>query len=164
MRLGKYILENFAVRVKRSETDRLKGDSILDVYTVALSLSINEDEGVFVAKEVFAGPRDEGEVGGVRRAVLRLEGLHLKVVHAWIYTIEHSTNNTIVGQRSGSRLLCSVVVGHPLKEPRIRVIMASYFEVDQHPPTQKCGAMLESFLACTRRNSERCQSEALCKE
>jgi hypothetical protein len=39
--------------------------------------------------------------------------------------------------------------------------MAGYFEVDEHAAAYECGAMLESFLASTRRNPKRCETEAL---
>jgi hypothetical protein len=83
------------------------------------------------------------------------------MVHARIDAIEHLCKYTVAHQWLSARLLCPVVVGHPLEEPRVGVIMAGYFEVDEHAPPHESGAMLESLLASTRRNPKRCETEAL---
>ena len=92
---------------------------------------------------------------------MRGESLHLKVVHARVDAIEHSGKHAALRKRSCASLLCPVVVGHPLKKPRIGIVMASYFKVNEHAAAYKGGAMLQPFLACTRRDSERCKTETL---
>jgi hypothetical protein len=61
----------------------------------------------------------------------------------------------------GACSLCSVEGSHPLEQPRIRFVMASDLEVDQHAATQQCGAMLKALLASTRCGGKRCKAEAL---
>lgn len=161
MRLGEDVFKDAAVRVEGRETNSLEGHAILDVQTVSFSLSVDEDKCVLVPQKVFARARDEGEVGCMGRSILRRECLYLEVVHAGVYAIEDLGKHATLRKRSCADLLCAVVVGHPLEEPRIGVVMACYLQIDEHAPTYECGAMLESLLASTRCDSKRCETEAL---
>ena len=127
MRLGEDVFEDIAMRVEGRKVNRLEGYAIFDVQTIALSLPVHEDESVLVAQKVLARTWHEGEVGSVRGPILRRVRLNLEVVHARINAIEHSGEDTVLDQWSGTGLLCPVVVGHPLEDPRIGVVMASYF-------------------------------------
>jgi hypothetical protein len=54
------------------------------------------------------------------------------------------------------------VIGcHPLEEPWIGFVVAGHFQVDKHAPPHKGCAMLESFLASTRCNTERREPKTL---
>jgi hypothetical protein len=83
------------------------------------------------------------------------------MVHARIDAIERLCEYAVAHKWLGASLLCPVVVGHPLEEPRVGVVMAGYFKVDEHAPPHECSAMLKSLLASTRRNPKRRETEAL---
>jgi hypothetical protein len=83
------------------------------------------------------------------------------VVHAWVDAVEHFGEKTALRHWLHASLLCPVVGCHPLEEPRIGLVVASDFQVDEHAPPHERRAMLESFLACTRRDTKRRETEAL---
>lgn len=90
--------------------------------------------------------------------------MHLQMVHARVDAIEDFGEHSVLSQRPGPGLLCAVIVGHPLQDPGIGIVMAGDFEVDEHAAFNECGAMLQSFLARPRRNPKRCEAEALWHE
>jgi hypothetical protein len=82
-------------------------------------------------------------------------------VHTRIYTIERLCEYAALRSWRHSSLLRSVVGGHPLEEPGIGFIVAGHLQIDQHASPNECSAMLESLLACTRRDTKRRKTKSL---
>lgn len=83
------------------------------------------------------------------------------MVHPRIYAIERFCEYATLRSWLYTGLLRSVVGGHPLEEPGIGLVMASHLQIDQQASPNECSAMLESLLACTRRDTKRCETKAL---
>ena len=87
-------------------------------------------------------------------AVLGRRGPYLEVVHAWIDAIEQLCKEAVRRRRCAFRLLSavhlrSVICCHPLKKPRVGIIVTSDLEIDKHSSPYERGTMLESFLSCS---------------
>ena len=56
-----------------------------------------------------------------------------------------------------------LVKGHPVQEPRVRVIFDIDLDVDEHTATDEGGAMANSPLRDSSSSTETCETKALYK-
>jgi hypothetical protein len=83
------------------------------------------------------------------------------MVHTWIYAIERLCEYATLRSWLHTSLLRSVVGGHPLEQPGIGFIVAGHLQIDQQASSNECSAMLQSLLACTRRDTKRRKTKSL---